>query len=416
MDADRSTSGGIVPFHTSIPAVMLKLVSGGLGHGRVAAIRSLGRMGVEVHSASLRRDPPDTRSRFDHAPRVLLRDTTEMELLEDLVELGAGLGGPVLITTDDVAALFVDAHAERLRENFRMPIRPAGLAERLSDKRLLQELCAEVGVPTPATWYPRGRDDLKLFGATATFPLVVKSMDPRLLRRRPQCESVTIVADRPALEEAYDRMEVPEQPNLMLQEYIPGGPDSVWMFNGCFDASGDCLVGFTGRKLRQYPMGTGAASAGVCEANPEVHAATRMLMKAVGYAGIVDMGWRLDPRDGVYKLLDVNPRMGATFRLFVATNGLDVVRAQYLDLTGQRVPVSRADDGRRWVNEADDFRSIRMLRQRGGGSYRDWLAMTLEGDERAWFAVDDLRPFVSMTRSIVSDYLIHQVKKAGSRS
>jgi len=32
--------------------------------------------------------------------------------------------------------------------------------------------------------------------------------------------------------EYYDRTEDPANPNIMLQEYIPGGDDTVWMFNG----------------------------------------------------------------------------------------------------------------------------------------------------------------------------------------
>jgi D-aspartate ligase len=48
-------------------------------------------------------------------------------------------------------------------------------------------------------------------------------------------------------------------------------------------------------------------------------------MQEIGYSGIVDIGYRYDRRDGEYKLLDVNPRVGATFRLFVDSNGMDVV-------------------------------------------------------------------------------------------
>ena len=67
-------------------------------------------------------------------------------------------------------------------------------------------------------------------------------------------------------------MEDPADPNLMLQEYIPGGDDSIWMFNGYFDANSDCLAGFTGRKLRQTPPYTGVTSLGVCLPNDVVRA------------------------------------------------------------------------------------------------------------------------------------------------
>ena len=107
-----------------------------------------------------------------------------------------------------------------------------------------------------------------------------------------------------------------ERGNTMLQEYIPGGPDT----SGCSTATStrsDCLFGFTGRKLRQSPPYTGMTSLGVCLPNPDVAQTTTRFTKEIGYRGVLDIGYRYDARDGRYKLLDVNPRLGATFRLFV---------------------------------------------------------------------------------------------------
>ena len=53
-------------------------------------------------------------------------------------------------------------------------------------------------------------------------------------------------------------------------------------------------------------------------------------MKTIGYMGIMDFDYRLDLRDGRYKLLDFNPRIGAQFRLFESHDGMDVARAMSL--------------------------------------------------------------------------------------
>src|SRR5439155_16899807 len=109
-----------------------------------------------------------------------------------------------------------------------------------------------------------------------------------------------------------------------------------------------------GQKLGQYPPYTGMARLAVCLETPEVAEQTKRFMGALGYRGILDIGYRYDARDGQYKLLDVNPRIGATFRLFVTKDGLDVVRALYLDLTGQPVAGGRARNGRKWMVEDYD--------------------------------------------------------------
>ena len=162
-------------------------------------------------------------------------------------------------------------------------------------------------------------------------------------------------------------------PNYMLQEYIPGNEDSVWMFNGYYNADSECLFAVTGQKIRQSPVYTGATSLGICIKNNTIQETTNAMMKKIGYKGIVDIGYRYDKRDGKYKVLDINPRIGQTFRLFVGTNGIDCARAQYLDLTGQRVSSSVYQEGRKWIVEDKDLvSSIRYIHDKKL-NVRKWL-------------------------------------------
>jgi predicted ATP-grasp superfamily ATP-dependent carboligase len=162
----------------------------------------------------------------------------------------------------------------------------------------------------------------------------------------------------------------------------------------------------TGRKIRQSPIHTGVTSLGVCLKNPVVDETTRRFMKNIGYRGILDIGYRYDMRDGKYKVLDINPRIGSTFRLFVGDNGLDVARAQYLDLTGQRVPSSELVEGRKWFVEDRDFVSSFRYRYEKNLTFKQWLTSYRGVQESAWFALDDLPPFFMMcarsTRKVLS--------------
>src|SRR5664280_2103695 len=47
------------------------------------------------------------------------------------------------------------------------------------------------------------------------------------------------------------------RPNCIVQEYIPGGPDTVWMVNSYYDASSTPLFAASGRKVRQHPASPG---------------------------------------------------------------------------------------------------------------------------------------------------------------
>jgi predicted ATP-grasp superfamily ATP-dependent carboligase len=390
---------------SSVPAVVLKLVPDPYAHGRLAAVRSLGRLGVSVHHLDETPTTPAGRTRFGTRVPWTMESTPTDVTLQRLLDLGDRIGDrPVLIATDDVGALFVDEWARELEDRFRFPRQPEALATRLADKAELYRLCRSVDVPTPECVFPQARADVEQFvDEGATFPVVMKSGDPRLLRERPNASSVTIADTPDELLACYDVMEDPAAPNLLLQEYIPGGPETVWMFNGYFDASSECHFACCGRKLRQRPPETGATTLGRCEENAEVDHLARRFLKEVGYCGIVDMGFRYDARDHAYKLLDVNPRLGSTFRLFADDDGMDVVRALYLDATGQRVPEPRFGADRRWIVEPFDVWSAGSSMMARRLSLGAWARSLRHVDEVAWFAVDDLRPFVAMAAAFTTD-------------
>ena len=119
-------------------------------------------------------------------------------------------------------------------------------------------------------------------------------------------------------------------------------------------------------------------------------------MKAIGYTGILDIGFIYDARDGEYKLLDVNPRVGSAFRLFVGANGMDVVRALYLDMTSQEVALTKPRNGRKWVVENYDIAASAKYFRDGGLRARDWIRSFRGIEEAAWFARDDLLPYAAM--------------------
>jgi D-aspartate ligase len=367
-------------------------------HGRLGVIRSLGRLGVPVYSLQQSRRTPAEFSRHSRENLAwAITNPPSPRALPELLELGARIGDrPVLFATDDVAALFVAGHADALRAVFRFPDQPEGLAELLSDKFELHRLCEEHGIPTPRVLVPRGRDDVARCVADLGLPVIIKSRDPVLMRQRPEAASVARAEDLTDVLDIYDRTEDPDQPNLMLQEYIPGTTDHSWMFNGYFDTQSECRAAFTGQKVRQFPRGTGAATLGVSRENHVVTEMTKTLMKSLGYRGLVDMNYRLDERDGQYKLLDVNARLGSTFRLFVDEGGLDIVRVAYLDLTDQPIPVSVMRTDRRWLVEPFDVWAYRDYHRHEGLTFSQWMRSVVGVDERAWFAWDDPRPFLAM--------------------
>jgi predicted ATP-grasp superfamily ATP-dependent carboligase len=260
----------------------------------------------------------------------------------------------------------------------------------------MHRLAHEHDVPTPATTCPASASEVRASLEELGLPLVMKAADPYL----PGPPPTKIISSRQELmAEVEPRVASGTPLNMVLQEYIPGEVDSVWMCNGYFGDASDRAVVFTGKKLRQVSA-AGVASLAICLPNDTVATQTRRLMLGVGYRGCVGIGWRYDQRDGLHKLLDVNARVSGVFRLFAGTNEVDVVRACYLDLTGQQIPQTALQPGRKWMLE-DDLAAAATAIREGRLTAAEWLRSLRGVQEVHWMAADDPVPGVVWSRERV---------------
>ena len=364
-------------------------------HGGLGIARSLGRLGVPVYTIDAAYWEPAFSSRYCRGRFVMnIENGPADRAVAGLLKIGQKLGGrPILIPASDQGTIWVAEHAAALRAVFCFPYQDADLVRSLCDKGRMQDLARRNGVPTARSVVPRSKEDVMCFLETAAFPVMVKATDAERLRRRAGGTKF-IIQTRRELLELYARAEDRAEPNLMLQEFIPG---EDWMFDGYFDRKSRCIFGVTGKKIRRFPVNTGVTSLGVCLRNETVEKTTTEFMKAIGYQGILDIGYRYDRRNGQYKVLDVNPRIGCTFRLFVATNGMDVARALYLDMTGRPVASAHAAEGRKWIVEDYDLLSAFHSRHHRTLTLKDWVKSLRGVQEAACFALDDPLPFLLMS-------------------
>ena len=367
----------------------------------LAIMRTLGTEGVPLYGVDADRNAPAMLSRYCRERVVLaFREESPEPYLHGLLALGRRLRQKaILIATSDETTQFVADHAEALREYFLFPENSPTLVRQLASKREMFQLASTLNVPTPKTVFPRGIDDVREYATAGPFPVMLKGIYGNRLQLRTQSKMALVHSPAELLAQ-YQLMEDPDDPNLMLQEYIPGGDDQVYIFNGYFNRQSDCLVGFTGHKIRQFPVHVGCASLGENRWNETVARTTTEFMKAVGYQGILDIGYRLDARDGQYKVLDINPRVGQAFRLFVAENNHDVVRALYLDYTGQPQPPVVSREGRRWFIEDYDLISSLHYWQEGSLRPMQWARSFAGVQEGAWFNWKDPAPLVLMLKRL----------------
>jgi len=374
--------------------------------GPLGVMRSLGRLGVAVYALQHRSRSAPNSSRYCAGQVAAGSDGRpggdEVALLEQLDAAGRSLGeGTILVAGSDEWAVFVARHASELARHFRFPRTSLRLIEELAAKDGLFRLATKHGLPTPKIVFPADADEAAALSGSLSYPVMLKPV-----QSRPDVQGKS-VADSPAqlLRAFHDLAESPSAPNVMFQEYIPGSDEDVWIFNGYFDGQSRCLAAFTGVKIRQHPAKMGIASLGELRQNQPLIEQTCRFLGDLGYQGIVDIGYRYDKRDGRHYVLDINPRLGGAFRIFVDENGLDVAQAMYLDLTGRPVPSVRARDGRRWIKEDADLISSSHYHRLDGLGFRAWLRSLRGVREGATWAWDDPSPFFQSMFALLRETL-----------
>jgi D-aspartate ligase len=375
------------------PALILKMNRGVIHHGVLAVARSLGRSGVPVYAVVEDSCTPLATSRYLTKAFVWDSCPTDPEsFVKALLLIAESIARPtIIIPVDDLSAVLVAENAPRLAPWFIIPRIPPQLPLQLANKACLQALCAEIGIPGARSLVPRSMEDIWVFMAGTNFPVVLKATEQWVLLK--DRFSTTVIQTPEQLIDFYKDRPYEASQRLIVQEYIPGDD---WISHGYYNAEKNISVTFTGRKLRAYPTDAGSTALGLSLDNETLRCASEKLLKAVAYSGIIDMDWRRDERDGQYKILDCNPRVGMNFRMFENTAGIDVVRAQHLDLSGRSIDQGTSIEGRLFTVES--FYALAVLRGLPRGAPKPHRGKhPRRGMELAWWSSDDPLPFLMMS-------------------
>ena len=402
-------------FDKSLPVFILKMRRYIVHHGAVGAARTFGRVGVPVYAITEDHYTPLAASRYVVGAFQWTDSLSDpSSILEDMHRMSRRIGRPALLmATDDVAAIFLARNRLQLSPAFVTPNIEADLVRDLCNKRELYGLCRRAGIPCPNTSFPRSIDDVRAFIETAVFPVMVKAAESH---RLPLNAASAAIANSPKeLLDIYRAAESPDNPNLLLQEYIPRGSED-WVFHGYRNPETDVMVSFTGQKLRSWPPFAGPTTLGICRENEVLKRQTEKLLREINYAGVMDLDYRLDNRDGQYKLLDFNPRIGANFRMFLDQAGLDVLRAMHLDLSGRSVRRVAAQSGRKLMVESYDYFASFGYIRKGALTWRGWRQSLQGRPERAWLQKDDLMPFFVMWLRLIGQTIFSRLSRLHRRS
>ena len=342
-----------------------------LGDGITAlgVVRSLGRAGLEPMLASRSGDFAG-RSRWVRGRTLDLSESDDpAALLEGL--RGAGVETGVLIPCSDLWSQAVSHVPDEARGRFPTSMPSVEVVELLVDKWLFAETLDRFEVPHPATLAAADVSDLDGVELDGFF---LKPRDSQRFSRLFRKKAIRF-ADRAEAVEGLQAMVDAGLP-AVLQEYVPGPPTAHYFVDGFVDRTGVVRALFARRRIRMFPTDFGNSSMMVSvplEEAAQAAGSLERLFADIGYRGTFSAEFKRDPRDGAFKLLEVNSRPW-WYIGFAAHCGVDVSVMIHRDALGLPVEtVSHYKVGERCVLLPQDFRAYRAIRRTDGLSFVSWV-------------------------------------------
>lgn len=298
---------------------------------------------------------------------------------------------PVLIPACDAACEWVINHKETLERFTRVsPGYVDDEAGMLLDKHRFGERCVELGIDVPLTVVPRDRADVAAFIAAAGLPCIVKPREGHLWRHRLRGQKLLIPNTEREVYELLDDV-IGDPTAVVLQELVPGDESQLVVGAVLTDERGDTRHVLTARKVRQFPRDFGSGSLVRTEHLPDVRALSEAVVGQLGYRGICGTEFKLDPRNGRLRLIEINPRPTLWFDLCRAA-GTHLIRAHWHELaTGRMLPIRPQRDGVTWRYWARDLIALAQAHGRTPLRFLLELQRSPHADTLATMALRDPR-------------------------
>ncbi len=343
------------------------------------------------------------KTKFFRAPPLSDKDS----YVNFLIDLAGKerIEGWVIFPNSDEAVYVLSKNKDILKEYYKIPIPSWEVIRNVYIKKNTYQVAEKNGIPIPKTYYPEDLEEL--LKLDLQFPMVIKPSIRDNFYNKVKIKAFR-VNNREELEKTYQLVcSIIDPSEVLVQEFIKGGPNRLYSFCPFFK-EGKVIASIMARRTRQHPMDFGHAStfAELVEI-PEMKQISERFLNLISYYGIGEVEFMHDPRDGKYKLIELNPRIWGWHTLAIAA-GVDLPYILYQDMIGQKIRTPSPLKDMKWVRLGTDVPTVFTEIVKGNMKIADYIASMRGKKEFAVFCLDDPLPFFA--EIVISPYLF---KKRG---
>ena len=360
----------------------------GLGLVRALAARN-------VPTAVIATKPYDIahRSRWVSAHEAVLDIEEHPEHLAEVLERRvADWRGWALFPANDGALAALSQHKDRLASMYHVIAPPSEVARYFLDKGPMLDVARGVGMDMPRCYGPAV--EAVAASSDVQFPVVVKPNVGHRFFSRFGCK-LFVARDRAELRNCIARFVEAEMPGQVF-DLIPGPDNQIYAYCTYIDVHGQPRGGLTVRKLRQSPPFFGVARvAEIAADNPTLREATIEIVRRIGFRGVASAEFKLDPRDGRFRFLEINGRP-VIYNGLLRRAGLDVGGLAWSDyMCGRPEPVCPNGWPGVWIHLHADVLYWLLYRRHDRPAFTDFIAPYRRPKIYAVWSAKDPLPFLT---------------------
>ena len=285
----------------------------------IAVIRTIGRKGIEVVSASHIARAEGFYSKY--CKRKALYTNPDVDLnkfIEDVIDLLKKETIDVVLPVGANTSIPFSYYKNELQNYTRVPVADYDTIVKAHDKSITTRIAAECGVPIPKTFYPENTETVRELVNKLSFPVVIKARKGTGIFKFVYSEEELVNAFIEYERQSHRNSIISYYTAPLIQEFIPRKIHDVCvLFNG-----GKVRAALTQIRLKTLPPEGGPGVVNMTTNIPELKEIAIHLMEKLNWHGVAQVEFKHDPRDNTFKLLEVNPKFWGTTGLSIAA-GMD---------------------------------------------------------------------------------------------
>ncbi len=276
------------------------------GWNTLAAVRSLGKKGVEVITADEYDFAPSYFSKYSvdnfRYPNPDRQPERFIETLLEQIQAHQPADGKFVLMPIHKETYVIAKHRDQLEPHIRVPVPDYGSIMQVHDKGRLAEYAMAHGVPIPKTYLFHHMAEVREKSKEMKFPVFIK------LRQSAAAVGIQKVNTIEELLHAYDqyltKYRLLPEAYPIVQEAVPGEDYCVT----CLFEHGVPKAMMTYHNLRTYPVESGTGVLRETVTVPEMEQCARDLLSRLQWHGVAEIDFRMEPEGGPPWLIEVNPR------------------------------------------------------------------------------------------------------------